>query len=701
MEHIVFTFISCFKNYLYLWYFFLFLIVFFENIILVWYFIPWTITVVIFWMLAGLWYYNFYTLIIIATLWNLIWSILSFKIWYLVWRKVLNKWFYFIKSRYLKKLSVFFNKNAWGRSIFLWKLIPWLKENIEFVAWVLHIKFYVFLIWSLLWSIMWAIIYIWLWDIFFSSYKLAQIWIWRVSFILFILLFIFIFLLILRIIFVKLWRYFILISLNLIKLIRNNIKKTKLFKKYPKLYIFIENRFKLSEFTGLPLTIFLFILWYFISWFVWFINVTFDNPIMRNIDFNVSNLMHYFNYNFWIKLFIVISFFWSPFFIYTLVLFLSLYFLINKKINVFFSFLITIFSTSIVVFLTKYIVHRPRPELAIYFINSYSFPSFYSSISVAFYWFLIWLLIRNVKNWRIKVNLFILFLLIIFLIWFSSIYLNVNYVSDVLWWYLVGWIWFVLWITMFEYIYHITKWKSKKYKKLSFFKKIIFIWLILSCSSYLFSFYIKNLKYLDKKNNEKTIYITNIINYFNKHPKLKYTETIAWRETNPINFIFLSKNNKNIKDVFLKAGFTSADRITFHSIKQIWISLYDKIPYYKAPMLPLYRNWQLQNFSFQKVENPKNIRLRHHIRIWKTNLKIWKYNIYVASAVYDDWIKWHITHKISPNLDKERNWTLRKLKKTWLLKNIKFIHILPWYIGYNFSYDKFFTDGNVYILTIN
>jgi undecaprenyl-diphosphatase len=41
-----------------------------------------------------------------------------------------------------------------------------------------------------------------------------------------------------------------------------------------------------------------------------------------------------------------------------------------------------------------------------------------------------------------------------------------------------------------------------------------------------------------------------------------------------------------------------------------------------------------------------------------------QYNIYVASAVYDTDIKWHITHKIDPDLDTEREYFFNKLNKT-------------------------------------
>lgn len=699
MEHIILNFMPYLEHLNSLWYLIIFLWALLESIILIWYFIPWTTIILIFWMLSGLWYYSFLNVFIIAILWNIIWNIISFFIWRYFWKKVLKDWFYFIKPKYLQNAAVFINKYS-GRSIFLWKLTPAIKENIPFVAWILKIKLLNFLFWDILWAIAWSLIYVWTWYIFSSSFNLAKIWIGRIGlFIIAIIVFIGL-LMLLRIFLIKLWKYFISIFRDFIKYMWQKIIQSQFVKKYPKLFLFIENRFILNKFTWLPLTVFLWIFLYLISVLVWLTEITFDNSIMQNIDINTSHLMYYFYYPILVKIFLVISFFWNIYFIIISTFFIWIYLLLRRKINIFFSIFVTILSTWFITILVKFLIHRPRPELATYFVNSYSFPSFHSAISVSFYWFLVWLLIKKINKWNEKVNFIILFLFIIFIIGFARIYLNVHYVSDVLWWYLVGAIWLILWITIYEYIIHINKEKEKNYKNVSTFGKIIFVLVFIICSVSYFSYYFSHIEYLHPKQIEKTIEIKNIFNYLNKHPNLKYTETITWRRTEPINFIILAKNSKILINLFKKAWRTPADKITFDSIVKIWRSLYEKKSYTNAPMLPLYWNQRLQTFSFQKVDNPKNIRLRHHIRIRISNIKQWKYRVYMASAIYDDGIKWHITHRISPNIDKERNYTFKQLDKTWMIKSFRLIQLVKGYIGYNFSYDQFFTDGKAYVLKV-
>lgn len=83
--------------------------------------------------------------------------------------------------------------------------------------------------------------------------------------------------------------------------------------------------------------------------------------------------------------------------------------------------------------LLKNILQRPRPtEYRIIDESGYSFPSGHSTVSMAFYGFIIYLIYRYVKNKYIKCISIILLSILIFSIGISRIYLGVHYTSDVL-----------------------------------------------------------------------------------------------------------------------------------------------------------------------------------------------------------------------------------------------------------------------------
>ena len=92
---------------------------------------------------------------------------------------------------------------------------------------------------------------------------------------------------------------------------------------------------------------------------------------------------------------------------------------------------IAIASSELFTFLAKLAIHRPRPELAYYLENGFSFPSGHATVAVAFYGFLAYLLFREAKNWGQKVSIVFGGLLIILAIGLSRLYLGVHYLSDV------------------------------------------------------------------------------------------------------------------------------------------------------------------------------------------------------------------------------------------------------------------------------
>lgn len=139
-----------------------------------------------------------------------------------------------------------------------------------------------------------------------------------------------------------------------------------------------------------------------------------------------------------------ISFLGGTFFLIGLSLLLFFLFK-NKKIslmiilNLSFSFLTNS--------LLKIIVQRKRPiENILISETGYSFPSGHSMVSMAFYGFLIYLILHKVKNKFLKYMITIILLLLILLIGISRIYLGVHYASDVIGGFLVGMIFLILYI---------------------------------------------------------------------------------------------------------------------------------------------------------------------------------------------------------------------------------------------------------------
>jgi undecaprenyl-diphosphatase len=361
--------------------------------------------------------------------------------------------------------------------------------------------------------------------------------------------------------------------------------------------------------------------------------------------------------------------------------------------------LASVFISTIIAILSKAIIARPRPKLAVYLENWYSFPSFHAVISVALYWFIIWLFLSKIKKIKTKINIIFGWIIIIFFIWLSRLYLNVHYLSDIISGWFLWFLWLIFWITIIWYLKHTVKQKNyiyfKKYNKIIIYSIILF-WIIFLVFYY--NIYYSNIIFF-KKSEIKYTQIEDIKDFLDTKSHLKYTETITWRKTEPINFIFIVKNEDDLIKSFENSWWEEADRLWKNSIIKTWKAIIMNTQYDTAPITPLYWNKKIQILWFQKLTKEENIRYRHHIRIWKSDYKIWKNYIYFGCWVYDDWLKWWIiTHKIDPNLDKERDYTFNDLFFTGFIKKFELIILENTFKWTNFSWDKFFTDWKAYVL---
>lgn len=126
----------------------------------------------------------------------------------------------------------------------------------------------------------------------------------------------------------------------------------------------------------------------------------------------------------------------------------SVLFLLYKKQNYIFPLLVSIGGAELTVYLAKIIFHRARPSVILVIENSFSFPSGHAAISVAFYGFIAYVLIKHSKNFCRKFVVSVAGLSLVGLIGFSRLYLGAHYLSDVVAGYFVG----ALWLSIAIYV---------------------------------------------------------------------------------------------------------------------------------------------------------------------------------------------------------------------------------------------------------
>ncbi len=89
----------------------------------------------------------------------------------------------------------------------------------------------------------------------------------------------------------------------------------------------------------------------------------------------------------------------------------------------------------------KALIRRPRPFPSLVETGGYAFPSGHALLSITFYGFLLYILLKEKKSQNTKVYDSICLISVTLLIGFSRIYLNVHWLTDILCGYIIGLVW--------------------------------------------------------------------------------------------------------------------------------------------------------------------------------------------------------------------------------------------------------------------
>jgi len=155
----------------------------------------------------------------------------------------------------------------------------------------------------------------------------------------------------------------------------------------------------------------------------------------------------------------------------------------------------------------------------------------------------------------------------------------------------------------------------------------------------------------------------------------------------PVNIAMTVKNRRHLVRAMKAAGWHESDKLSLRNdIRAIYAFLFDK-PYPEAPLSRLYMFGRPQDVSFQ-IPVGTSPRVRHHVRFWRVDPRMpgtkqhrfwWntlrnmvgaERELWVGSATFDSrfiGIKWRnlqITHQISSDTDKERDFLIKTLEDT-------------------------------------
>ena len=222
--------------------------------------------------------------------------------------------------------------------------------------------------------------------------------------------------------------------------------------RFPRLYRFLQLRFSLNHFFGLPFTMVLVLICLNLMLLSELVETIENSAGMKSIDGEISLLLYNFRVP-WLSR----SLFWftklgSFYGLITVTVCAGLFLLYKRKFGYLLGLLVSVLGSGAAVKITKAYFVRERPlDIGYYSETSFSFPSGHAASAMALEGFLCYLLFLEAKTPRTKVFWLIVGLGYNLLMGFSRIYLGVHFATDVLAGYLLGLLWLLFGVVIMEY----------------------------------------------------------------------------------------------------------------------------------------------------------------------------------------------------------------------------------------------------------
>jgi hypothetical protein len=188
------------------------------------------------------------------------------------------------------------------------------------------------------------------------------------------------------------------------------------------------------------------------------------------------------------------------------------------------------------------------------------------------------------------------------------------------------------------------------------------------------------------------------------HPALvrspRHTTTRRGHQGDAVNIAFIG-TEEELHRALSAAGWYAADPITLQTSLRIAADVVLKKPYDHAPVSDLFLWGRRQDAAFEQPvgDSPKQ---RHHVRFWRSAEVDQRGDpLWLGAATYDERVEISrttggITHRIAPDIDRERNKLVRDAVRAGLLDGYYWVdefHRVR--EGRNGGGDPYFTDGRL------
>ncbi|MGE4560995.1 MAG: VTT domain-containing protein, partial [Desulfobulbus sp.] len=566
-----------------------------------------------------------------------------------------NTWIHgglgFLSPTHFEYARRFFARHG-AKSIFIGRFIPSVKELAPFVAGTAGMRYRTFLLWNVAGAIGWGLQWIGGGYLFGQSLKLAQTRMSRVGMLLVVLVAAWALLgLLWRFAMHKgrqVWQVAVSLGRSIREALEQNPYVQRLVARHPHILRFIADRIDCSHFYGLPLTL---LTLAFVSVLALFAGIVEDvvtsDPIVA-FDQATAQLIAAFRAPAVLPPFLWMTSLGEPPVVGSLfAVACLLLWLVNRRYAAA-GLLVSSLGAAVFCLLGKLAFHRSRPLEAVLAESSYSFPSGHATMSVAFYGFLGYLLIRSIDRWNVRVNLFFASGLLILLIGLSRIVLGVHYLSDVWAGYLAGALWLIVGISLTEWLTAKGKivWDTARGR----LRRATALGLAAVSLAGFIGYAATRTLPAPVPPAETVIPVNRPLAELLHSRKLSRTETLLGDPDQPLAFAVVAPDAQALTARLDRAGWMSTDRPGPGNMLRL---TREGLNYTTAPVAPAFWNGRINDLALARpVAGTQGGKALATVRIWRTSFRFGPDRVFVGVAREYTGMRWRLFRRVSPDVDR-------------------------------------------------
>lgn len=172
-----------------------------------------------------------------------------------------------------------------------------------------------------------------------------------------------------------------------------------------------------------------------------------------------------------------------------------------------------------------------------------------------------------------------------------------------------------------------------------------------------------------------------------------------------VNLVFIG-TQEHLQAALQAASWHLADVDSKEAGLKAVVDTYEKKDYLEMPMSHLYLFDRTQDFGYEQAEPYAVVASRHHFRLWKAPFTSKGQTVWVGAATHDigfekDVRTGHLTHKIDPDVDRERENLAAGLNQSGQVKGMNYyLPPNPVLEAKNASGGSYHSDGRMLVVIL-